>query len=269
MSTSGSSDDRRPLLSDATARARVGDAIRTIVDATALKTGDAFFSTLVRELAGTLGVRHALIAECTDIANTEVRTLAFWSEGRFLDNAVYKFTGIRCDLSISGADAYYGVPLFNATPEIIGHLAILDATSFRDDASVVDVVMRACAALASRELERLRAATTIASLNDEIGRLNEKFDRERVYIREIVGSTSANAPVMSSARPPVSGPATLEDVERAHILAILTHTGWVIEGPRGAAKILDLHPNTLRSRMKKLGLERARGGPVPPSVEGV
>jgi transcriptional regulator with GAF, ATPase, and Fis domain len=30
----------------------------------------------------------------------------------------------------------------------------------------------------------------------------------------------------------------------------------VIEGERGAAKILDLHPNTLRSRMKKLGVER-------------
>ena len=33
-------------------------------------------------------------------------------------------------------------------------------------------------------------------------------------------------------------------------------TDWVIEGPPGAAKILGLHPNTLRSRMKKLGIER-------------
>jgi formate hydrogenlyase transcriptional activator len=49
----------------------------------------------------------------------------------------------------------------------------------------------------------------------------------------------------------------LDDVERAHIAATLERTGWVIEGPRGAAKILDLHPNTLRSRMKKLGLRRS------------
>jgi formate hydrogenlyase transcriptional activator len=48
----------------------------------------------------------------------------------------------------------------------------------------------------------------------------------------------------------------LNDVERAHIAATLDQTRWVIEGPRGAAKILDMHPNTLRSRMKKLGLER-------------
>jgi len=237
-----------------------------IVDATAPKTGSAFFSTLVHELARTLGVRHALIAECTDTASTHVRTLAFWSDGDFLDTAVYGFTGTRCDVSIAGADAYYGVPLLNATHEIIGHLAILDATAFDED-GVVDVVMRACAASASRELERLRAATTIASLTGEIARLNEAMDRDHAYLREIIGSAGADAAVTSPDRPAIAGPSTLEDVERAHILATLTQTGWVIEGPRGAARILDLHPNTLRSRMKKLGLERARHG-LPP-VEGV
>jgi len=264
MSTSGSSDDRR-LVSDA--RARTGDAISAIVDATTPKSGSAFFSTLVRELAGALGVRHALIAECSDTANTQVRTLAFWSEERFLEPAVYGFTGIKCDVTVSGADEYYGVPLFDTTREIIGHLAILDATPLRGD-DVVDVVMRTCAALASRELERLRAATTTASLNGEIGRLKEAIDRDRAYLREIADSAGLHAAATPPEPPaPVGAPSTLEDVERAHILATLTQTGWVIEGPRGAALILDLHPNTLRSRMKKLGLERARHG-LPP-VEGV
>ncbi len=49
----------------------------------------------------------------------------------------------------------------------------------------------------------------------------------------------------------------LEDVERHHILNVLGRTGWVIEGPKGAATVLGLHPNTLRSRLKKLGIERA------------
>ena len=52
------------------------------------------------------------------------------------------------------------------------------------------------------------------------------------------------------------GSGTLEDVERHHILSVLEKSAWVIEGPRGAAKILNLHPNTLRSRMKKLGIHR-------------
>jgi formate hydrogenlyase transcriptional activator len=50
--------------------------------------------------------------------------------------------------------------------------------------------------------------------------------------------------------------ASLEGMERNHILAVLKRTNWVIEGAKGAAKILDLHPNTLRSRMKKLGIKR-------------
>jgi formate hydrogenlyase transcriptional activator len=48
----------------------------------------------------------------------------------------------------------------------------------------------------------------------------------------------------------------LELVERDFILAALKQTQWVIEGPHGSAKILDMHPNTLRSRLKKLGIER-------------
>lgn len=50
---------------------------------------------------------------------------------------------------------------------------------------------------------------------------------------------------------------TLEDNERRHILAALEQTKWVIDGPRGAAKVLDVNANTLRSRMKKLGITRA------------
>lgn len=53
-----------------------------------------------------------------------------------------------------------------------------------------------------------------------------------------------------------AGPNTLEDVERNHIRAVLEKTNWRIEGDHGAARILDLHPNTLRSRMKKLGIVR-------------
>jgi transcriptional regulator with GAF, ATPase, and Fis domain len=57
----------------------------------------------------------------------------------------------------------------------------------------------------------------------------------------------------------LAGPNSLDDVQRAHIAATLNRTGWVVEGPGGAARILNLHPNTLRSRMKKLGLTRGQG----------
>jgi formate hydrogenlyase transcriptional activator len=50
---------------------------------------------------------------------------------------------------------------------------------------------------------------------------------------------------------------SLQAIERNHILAALEQTGGIIDGPHGAAKVLALHPNTLRSRMKKLGIARA------------
>lgn len=49
---------------------------------------------------------------------------------------------------------------------------------------------------------------------------------------------------------------TLEDVERAHIICVLEETNWVIYGKRGAASILGINPNTLRSRMRKLGIKK-------------
>ena len=56
---------------------------------------------------------------------------------------------------------------------------------------------------------------------------------------------------------PTAGPATLEDAERDHILQVLKETNGRIRGKRGAAEILDINPSTLRSRMKKLGIERS------------
>ncbi len=47
---------------------------------------------------------------------------------------------------------------------------------------------------------------------------------------------------------------TLAEVERAHIERILMHTRGIISGTRGAAAVLSMHPNTLRSRMIKLGI---------------
>ncbi len=61
-----------------------------------------------------------------------------------------------------------------------------------------------------------------------------------------------------AAGPETEGQHTLEELERSHIQAALRSTGGVVEGPRGAAGILGLHPNTLRSRIKKLGIERGR-----------
>ena len=50
--------------------------------------------------------------------------------------------------------------------------------------------------------------------------------------------------------------ATLEENERRHIRQALELTGWRVSGAKGAAKVLNINPKTLESRMKKLGLHR-------------
>ena len=48
----------------------------------------------------------------------------------------------------------------------------------------------------------------------------------------------------------------LDAVQRAHIEAILDQCGWRVNGAGNAAERLGIHPNTLRFRMKKLGIVR-------------
>jgi transcriptional regulator with GAF, ATPase, and Fis domain len=53
-------------------------------------------------------------------------------------------------------------------------------------------------------------------------------------------------------------PLILEDVVAAHIKKVLRLSGGKVEGPNGAAQRLGLHPSTLRSRMRKIGIPHGR-----------
>lgn len=69
---------------------------------------------------------------------------------------------------------------------------------------------------------------------------------------------ASTAPDPGGAAPTVADRRTLEEVERTHILNVLKQTSWQISGDHGAAVILDMHPNTLRSRMQRLGIVKAK-----------
>jgi transcriptional regulator with GAF, ATPase, and Fis domain len=51
---------------------------------------------------------------------------------------------------------------------------------------------------------------------------------------------------------------SLEEMNARHIREALERAGGKINGPGGVAQILGLHPNTLRNRMKKLGIPYGR-----------
>lgn len=48
----------------------------------------------------------------------------------------------------------------------------------------------------------------------------------------------------------------LAEYERQYIIKVLESTYWRVDGQEGAARILDMHPETLRSRMRKLEIKR-------------
>lgn len=50
---------------------------------------------------------------------------------------------------------------------------------------------------------------------------------------------------------------TMEQMQYDHIVRTLEKTHWRVSGPDGAAAILDMHPQTLYSRMRKLGIKRS------------
>jgi formate hydrogenlyase transcriptional activator len=53
-----------------------------------------------------------------------------------------------------------------------------------------------------------------------------------------------------------NGSATLEEIERRHILSVLEQSNWVFAGPNGAAAKLGIKRPTLQFRMQKLGISR-------------
>jgi transcriptional regulator with GAF, ATPase, and Fis domain len=59
-----------------------------------------------------------------------------------------------------------------------------------------------------------------------------------------------------SSSTPSNQSVSLDEIQKQHILHILNETGCKIDGPGGAAEILQMKPSTLRNRMKKLKIKR-------------
>jgi transcriptional regulator of acetoin/glycerol metabolism len=83
---------------------------------------------------------------------------------------------------------------------------------------------------------------------------------EHIIERAVIISQGANLQLgeaLESPEPEISEDHMITDlaeVEKRHILKILEKKNWRIDGPKGAAILLGLHPNTLRGKMRKLDI---------------
>jgi PAS domain S-box-containing protein len=75
-----------------------------------------------------------------------------------------------------------------------------------------------------------------------------------------VAATFQAYPGADNNRASIAEDRSLARTEKEHIIEVLKQTKWRVEGPNGAAAILKLNPSTLRTRMKKLGVDRSRHG---------
>src|SRR6201998_202709 len=108
-----------------------------------------------------------------------------------------------------------------------------------------------------RELQNVIERAMIVSADSTL-----RLDRDLIpVVAAAKGMEAHEADAQEDRKADIESPKpllTLDEVERNHILAALEHAHRVVDGPKGAARILNLHPNTLRHRMDKLGIKGSR-----------
>ncbi len=175
-------------------RNRDDQAFRAIVKGTSAKTGKEFFQSLVRHLASALPARCAMVSEvveghdskCQIIAgwNGEMTKRLFWKQfvndhqyetshtpyedllsGRvsFYSEGVQKAFPDEVFLKEIGAESYAGVPFFDSSLNVMGHLVVFDRRPMLDKERTISI-LRVFASRAGSELERQRAEDTIKNI---------------------------------------------------------------------------------------------------------
>jgi DNA-binding NtrC family response regulator len=87
-------------------------------------------------------------------------------------------------------------------------------------------------------------------------------DGKKLEVRQALGIVSMGhlppeekVPQLESLSGGEKSTATLDEMVRCHIEEALSRTKGRVEGPFGAAGMLDINPQTLRAKMKKLGVD--------------
>jgi formate hydrogenlyase transcriptional activator len=110
--------------------------------------------------------------------------------------------------------------------------------------------------IASSTMDALVAYSWPGNIRELQNLIERSVIRSAGDLLEVTVPTAPSTAVGSGARATGPSHGTLEEAERAHILATLNDTAWILSGPRGAAARLGINRSTLQFRMKKLRIER-------------
>jgi len=167
------------ISTDITTRNKLTDALRSLVEASSVEGGQAYFDTLIRNLTRLMGTKIAWVAEKGPDQPPAMQTLSAWIDGGLVDNFAYELKGTPCEnvfggeicfcnervaslfpgdphLAEMGLESYLGTPLLSPDGEPIGLLVAMDTKPLSHPDLAQDII-RIFAAHAGAELARQRA----------------------------------------------------------------------------------------------------------------
>ena len=255
------------------------ELLRAIVDGTSSVTGAAFFSSLVQHLARALNVHRVYVAECLDADHARAR--AVWMGNDFAPPFDYNVADTPCLKVTQGqtclysnhvqqyfpqnkflpkmnAQSYLGIPLWNSSRDVIGHMVLVDDKPMSEDPLWISV-LQTFAARAGAELEREQANEKLRAALSEVERLTNQLQAENVYLQEEIRREHnfeemvGNSPALLS---------LLRMVERV----AGTDSTVLIHGETGSGKELIARALHNSGPRKHRPLVKVNCGAVPPSL---
>ncbi len=171
---------------DITERKRTDDAIRNIAEGASVRTGEAFFEALVKQLAALFEADYALVGVLDTHVPGTVNTKAVFAQGKTAENFSYSLDGTPCEnvvgqqtciypsgvqhlfpddalLAQLDCEGYIGTPLFDAQGAPIGIVVAMSRVPL-GQTEYMRKILEILAARAGAELQRLQAEARIRQI---------------------------------------------------------------------------------------------------------
>src|SRR5262245_49715205 len=232
------------------------ELLHAITQGTAAVTGTRFFASLVEHLAGALKVRRVYVAECLE--NDRARSRAVWTDG-FQPNFEYDVLQTPCmkvDEGQTGqyfphiellkrlnAESFLGVPLWNSSRRVIGHMVLVDDKPMSEDPLWISV-LQTFATRAGVELEREQADEKLRDALAQVESLKNRLQAENVYLQEEIRTEHKFDEMVGQ------GPALVAVLQKVERVAG-TDATVIVTGETGTGKELiasALHSRSARDR---------------------
>lgn len=166
------------FIKDITERKKAEEAVLNIATGVSATVGKKFFYSIAEHLAKILKADFAYVAEIIKEAPNAVRTLALYSDGKFIDNIEVDLAGTPCEtakenicsypsgvqklfpraemMARMNVEGYIGTPLFGSNGEWLGLMSIMYREPIKN-VPVARSMLQIFATRAAAELERKQA----------------------------------------------------------------------------------------------------------------